>query len=71
MKSRTGRNDLLTNTYIDQPIPKSRFENVRLFRNLKTGKRFLAVKEPNGDVIYAELGENNKPINAGNRYPKD
>jgi hypothetical protein len=44
---------------------------VRLFRNRKTGQRFLAVEEPNGDVIYAELDENDKPINAGNRFPRD
>ena len=37
----------------------------------KTGKRYLAVTEPNGDVIYAELDENDNPINAGNRIIKD
>jgi hypothetical protein len=37
----------------------------------KTGKRYLAVTEPNGDVIYAELDENDNPINAGNRITKD
>lgn len=45
--------------------------NVRLFRNRLTGQRFLAVEEPNGDVIYAELYENDKPINAGNRFPRN
>ena len=45
--------------------------HVRLFMNIKTGKRFLAVVEPNGDVIYAELDENDHPINAGNRYPRE
>jgi hypothetical protein len=44
---------------------------VRLFRNLRTGQRFLAAEEPNGDVIYAELDENEKPINAGNRFPRN
>jgi hypothetical protein len=44
---------------------------VKLFRNRKTGQRFLAAEEPNGDVIYAELDENDNPINAGNRFPKD
>jgi hypothetical protein len=44
---------------------------IRLFRNRRTGKRFLAVTEPNGDVIYAGLDENDKPINAGNRDPRD
>jgi len=44
---------------------------VRQFRNGRTGKRFLAVTEPNGDVIYAELDGNDKPINAGNRFPRD
>jgi hypothetical protein len=43
----------------------------RLFRNRKTDQRFLAATEPNGDVIYAELDENDKPVNAGNRYPKE
>jgi hypothetical protein len=44
---------------------------VRLFRNRRMGQRFLAVTEPNGDVIYAELDENDRPINAGNRFPRD
>ena len=44
---------------------------VRLYRNRKTGQRFLAVNEPNGDVIYAELDGNDKPVNAGNRFPRD
>jgi len=44
---------------------------VRLYRNRKTGQRFLAVNEPNGDVIYAELDRNDKPVNAGNRFPRD
>jgi hypothetical protein len=43
----------------------------RLFRNRKTGERFLAAKELNDDVIYAVMDENDKPINAGNRFPKD
>jgi hypothetical protein len=43
----------------------------RLFRNLKTGKRFLAAEEPNGDVICAELNESDNTINAENRYPKE
>ena len=43
----------------------------RLYRDRKTGKRFLAATEPNGDVVYAELDENDKPINAGNRYPRE
>jgi hypothetical protein len=43
----------------------------RLFRNLKTGERFLAAKQPNDYVVYAELDENNKPINAGNRLSKE
>jgi hypothetical protein len=43
----------------------------RLFKNLKTGKRFLAAEEPNGDLVYAELDENDNPINAGNRFPKE
>jgi hypothetical protein len=43
----------------------------RLFRNQKTGKRYLAVTEPNGDVIYAELDENDNPIYAGIRITKD
>jgi hypothetical protein len=44
---------------------------IKLFRNQKTNKRFLAAEEPNGDVIYAELDENDNPINAGNRFLKD
>jgi hypothetical protein len=44
---------------------------VRLFRNRTSGQRFLAVKEPNEDVIYAELDSNDNPINAGNRFPKE
>jgi hypothetical protein len=43
----------------------------RLFRNRKTGKRFLAATESNDDVIYAELDENDKSINAGNRFTKE
>lgn len=43
----------------------------RLFRNRKTSVRLLAVEEPNSDVIYAELDENDKPKNAGNRVPKE
>lgn len=43
----------------------------KLFRNRKTGQRFLAAEEPYGDVVYAELDKNDKPINAGNRFPKD
>jgi hypothetical protein len=43
----------------------------RLFRNLKTGERFLAAKQPNDYVVYAEMDENNKPINAGNRLSKE
>jgi hypothetical protein len=38
----------------------------RLFRNLKTGERFLAGRKPNDYVVYAVMDENNKPINAGN-----
>ena len=48
-----------------------RLSNVRLFRNRGTGQRFLVAKQPNGDVIHAELGENDKPISAGNNFPKD
>jgi hypothetical protein len=44
---------------------------IKLSRNRKTGKRFLAVTELNGDVIYAELDENDKPINAGNRFTRE
>jgi hypothetical protein len=43
----------------------------RLFRNLKTGERFLAARQPNDYVVYAVMDENNKPINAGNRLSKD
>ena len=46
------------------------FKNYRK-KNRKTGQRFLAAEEPNEDVIYAELDENDNPINAGNRFPKD
>jgi hypothetical protein len=42
-----------------------------LFRNRKTGKRLLTAEEPNGDLIYAELDENDNAINAGNRFPKE
>ena len=45
--------------------------SVRLFRNRKTGKRLLTAEEPNGDLIYAELDENDNAINAGNRFPKE
>jgi hypothetical protein len=44
---------------------------IRLYRNLKTGERFLAAKEPNDDVVYSVVEENDRPINAGNRFPKD
>jgi hypothetical protein len=44
---------------------------VRLFRNRKTGKRLLTAEEPYGDLIYAELDENDNAINAGNRFPKE
>jgi hypothetical protein len=43
----------------------------RLFRNLKTGERFLAARQPNDYVVYAVMDENNKPINAGNRSKED
>jgi hypothetical protein len=43
----------------------------RLFRNAKTGKRFLAHEESNGTLIFAELNENDKTINAENRVPKE
>jgi hypothetical protein len=43
----------------------------RILRNRKTGKRYLAVTKPNGDDIYAELDENDNPINAGIRITKD
>ena len=45
--------------------------SVRLFRNRKTGKRLLIAEEPNGDLIYAELDENDNAINARNRFPKE
>ena len=45
--------------------------SVRLFRNRTTGKRLLTAEEPNGDLIYAELDENDNAINAGNRFPKE
>jgi hypothetical protein len=45
--------------------------SVRLFRNRKSGKRLLTAEEPNGDLIYAELDENDNAINAGNRFPKE
>ena len=44
---------------------------VRLFRNRRTGLRFLGHKEPNEDVIYAELDINDNLINAGNRFRKE
>jgi hypothetical protein len=43
----------------------------KLFRNRISGDRFLAAEEPNGDVYYADLDENNNPINAGNWFPKE
>ena len=43
----------------------------RLFRNLKTGERFLAARQSNDYVVYAVMDENNKPINAGNRFSKE
>jgi hypothetical protein len=43
---------------------------VKLYRNLKTGKKFLFVKEKNGDYITAELNENEKAISASNRISK-
>jgi hypothetical protein len=43
----------------------------KLFRVQKTGKRFLAAKDPSGDPITADLDENDKPINAQNRVPKE
>ena len=43
----------------------------RLFRNLKTGERFLAARQPNDYVVYAIMDENNIPINAGNRLSKE
>jgi hypothetical protein len=45
--------------------------STRLFRNLKTGERFLAARQPNDYFVYAVMDENNKPINAGNRLSKD
>jgi hypothetical protein len=44
---------------------------IRLWRNRQTGRKLLAAEEPNGDVIDAELDENDHPISAGNRIPKD
>ena len=43
----------------------------RLFRNLKTGERFLAARKPDDYVVYAVMDENAKPINAGNRLSKE
>jgi hypothetical protein len=43
----------------------------RLFRNPKTGERFLAAREPNDYVVYAVMDKNNNPINAGNRLSKE
>ena len=43
----------------------------RLFRNLKTGERFLAARQSNDYVDYAVMDENDKPINAGNRLSKE
>ena len=43
----------------------------RLFRNLKTGERFLAARQPNDYVVYVVMDENNNPINAGNRLSKE
>jgi hypothetical protein len=43
---------------------------VKLYRNLKTGKKFLFVKEQDGDYITAELNENESVIAASNRIPK-
>jgi hypothetical protein len=43
----------------------------RLYRNRKTGERFLAARQPNDYVVYADMDENNKPINAGNRLSKE
>jgi hypothetical protein len=43
----------------------------KLFRNRISGDRFLAAEKPNGDVYYAQLDENNNPINAGNQFPKN
>jgi hypothetical protein len=43
---------------------------VKLYRNLKTGKKFLFVKEENGDYITAELNESEKAISASNRISK-
>jgi hypothetical protein len=36
----------------------------KLFRNRISGDRFLAAEKPNGDVYYADLDENNNPVNA-------
>jgi hypothetical protein len=43
----------------------------KLFRNRISGDRFLAAEKPNGDVYYADLDENNNPVNAGNWFPKE
>jgi hypothetical protein len=43
---------------------------VKLYRNLKTGKKFLFVKEENGDYVTAELNESEKAISASNRISK-
>jgi hypothetical protein len=43
----------------------------KLFRNRISGDRFLAAENPNGDVYYADLDENNIPVNAGNWFPKE
>ena len=43
----------------------------KLFRNRISGDRFLAAEKPDGDVHYAQLDENNNPINAGNLFPKE
>ena len=43
----------------------------KLFRNRISGDRFLAAEKPNGDVYYADLGEHNNPVNAGNWFPKE
>ena len=45
--------------------------SVRLFRNRKTGKRLLTAEEPNGNLIYAELDENDNAIIAGNNETLD
>jgi hypothetical protein len=43
----------------------------RLYKNLKTSERFLAARQPNDYVVYAEMEENNKPINAGIQFSKE